>query len=373
MGVLTLNDNINLGTGDLVINAMGGTTLGGGVVLTADEITLTGDITSVSNALTITAATSLALNSDINAGTGNLTLNVGSTGGTFTGVRMLSGNVVTIGGTEGILADGDLTISALGNLMVNAGGINLGSGANTLRLEAGRAPGTSAGQTGIITFMLPNIGFLRAANFVLVQDGDVFPAMRPAFFRDSDGVIPTTGNPSAIRLFYDGAGTQTEVDWAVRFVNTVSRGDGGTFEVAASDLSGGLLGALVSITLDAGAGVLTFAGTDDITLTAPTITITAGNINTSGRNLTITTDGGTLTLNITGITAGTGNLSLTSGTILIGRAVSTPANTRIVLRGQDVTLTAADGILLGRFTRSARFSEVNLVMSPTSLSGRTAH
>ena len=347
MGVLTLNDNINLGTGDLVINAMGGTTLGGGVVLTADEITLTGDITSASNALTITTATQLTLNSDINTGTGNLILNFGSANAAdFNGARTLSGNVVAIDGTT-LVADDNLTISALRNLRVNT----TISSPNTIQLEAGRAPGNGAGQTGIITFALPTNGFLQAANFVLVQDGAVFPAMRPATLDSATGApIPTTGNPSAIRVIYDGAGTQNPVDWAVRFVNTVSRGDGGTFEVAASDLSGGLLGALVSITLDAGAGVLTFAGTDDITLTAPTITITAGNINTSGRNLTITTDGGTLTLNITGITAGTGNLSLTSGTILIGRAVSTPANTRIVLRGQDVTLTAADGILLGRFT-----------------------
>ena len=77
-GVLTLNNGINLNTGDLVIDAMGGTTLGGVVALTADNITLTGDITSASNALTLSATTLLTLNSNINTGTGDLTLNLGT-------------------------------------------------------------------------------------------------------------------------------------------------------------------------------------------------------------------------------------------------------------------------------------------------------
>ena len=104
--MLTLNNNINLGAGDLVIDAMGGTTLGGVVALTADNITLTGDITSASNALTISAATLLTLNSDINTGTGDLTLNLGTALAAFTNVRTLSGNAVTIGGIAGDFVGG---------------------------------------------------------------------------------------------------------------------------------------------------------------------------------------------------------------------------------------------------------------------------
>ena len=350
-GVLTLNDNINLGTGDLLINAMGGTTLGGAVMLTANGITLSGDITSVSHALTITAATALSLNDDINTGTGNLTLDVGSIGGTFSGVRMLSGNVVTISGAAGIiLSGGDLTISALGNLMVNAGdGINVG--ANTLRLEAGRG----AGQTGNITFGDTALIF-QAGNFVLVQDGAVFPAVRPADFRDETGTansILLTGNPSAIRIIYDGAQIQDSVAWASNARAMISLGTGGTddFEVSVAGLADGVLLASVSITLNAGTGVLTFAGADDITLTAPTITITAGSINTSGRNLTITTDGGTLTLN-SSIDTGLGNLTLTGATIQIGLRGGAATHT---LNGANITLTAANGIELGRLTRLGGF------------------
>ena len=354
-GVLTLNNNINVGTGDLVIDAMGGTTLSGVVALTADNITLTGDITSANNDLIINATTLLTLNSDINAGTGNLTLNLGTALAAFTNVRSLSGNLVTIGGS-GILADNDLNISALGNLAVNAG-INVG--ANALLLEAGRALGSGAGQTGSIVFGDMALIF-RADNFVLFQDGALFDTTtRPAVFQDGAGMeISDTGNPSAIRIFYDGAADQDSVAWAFNVPPMISLGPGSTFEVDAANFTGGLLAATVSITLNAGRGILTFAATGDITLRAPTITITAGSINTSGRNLTITTDGGTLTLN-SSIDTGSGNLTLTGATIQIGLAFGTPANTRIVLRGQDVTLTAADGILLGRFTGRGRF-RVNL-------------
>ena len=311
-GVLTLNNDIDLGAGDLVINAMGGTTLGGGVVLTADDITLTGDITSVSNALTITAATSLTLNSDINAGTGDLTLALGTSQAVFTGVRMLSGNAVTIGGTLGLLADGDLTISAGGNLMVNTN-ISLGSGATTvLRLEAGRG----MGQTGVISFS-SNTLELRASRFFLTQNGAVFGNVRPVAFQDEAGMgLGADATELITRITYDGTETQNEVDWANILPNTVSRGPGGTadFEVAAADFVSGVLAAAVSITLDAGTGVLTFAATGDITLRAPTITITAGMIDLGAdRTLTLTAETGTLTLNFTAATTitGTGAAALT--------------------------------------------------------------
>ena len=77
--------------------------------------------------------------------------------------------------------------------------------------------------------------------------------------------------------------------------------------------------------------------------------------------MTITTDGGTLTLN-SDITTGTGSLTLTSGTIQIGRS---GAETVIVLSGADVTLTAANGIQLGRFTGSGDFRVNNRVANLT--------
>ena len=304
-GVLTLNSGINLGTGDLVINAMGGTTLSGAVTLTADDITLTGAIASANNDLTITAATLLTLNSNIDRGTGNLTLALGTSQAVFNGVRMLSGNAVTIGGTLGLLADGDLIISAGGNLMVNTN-ISLGSGATTvLRLEAGRG----MGQTGDISFS-SNTLELRASRFFLTQNGAVFGNVRPAAFQNANGDGLTAGQSKLItRITYDGTETQAEVDWANILPSTVSRGPGGTadYAVPAADFVSGVLAAAVSIILDAGTGVLTFAATGDITLRAPTITITAGTINLGAdRTLTLTAETGTLTLNFTAATTITG-------------------------------------------------------------------
>ena len=205
-GVLTLNNDIDLGAGDLVINAMGGTTLSGAVTLTADDITLTGDITSASHALTITVATALNLNSDINTGTGDLTLALGTSQAALTGVRMLSGNVVTIGGTLGLETDGDLTISAGGNLMVNTN-ISLGSGATTvLRLEAGRG----MGQTGDISFS-SNTLELRASRFFLTQNGAVFGNVRPVAFQNEAGVgLDADATELITRIAYDGTETQAE-------------------------------------------------------------------------------------------------------------------------------------------------------------------
>ena len=360
-GVLTLNDNINLGTGDLLINAAGGTTLGGVIELTAVSITLTGDITSANNNLTITAANVLSLNGDINTGTGDLTLDVGSSGGSFNGARTLRGNVVTITGA-GIAADGDLTISALGNLMVNTTTL-ITVGANTLRLLAGRASGTDtsiAGQTGVISFGSAAL-VLQASRFVFTQDGELFVDGLPAVFQNADGNVLTLDDAELItRIVYDGTATQGEVDWANILPSTVSRGPGSTFAVAAADLTAGVLEAAVSITLDAGTGVLTFEGTDDITLRAPTITITAGTINLgANRNLTLTAAIGALTLNLnaTATITGTGTTSITidAGTnaLIFGgtRPITVSAPTVTITAGdinigtRALTITASNGAL----------------------------
>ena len=309
-GVITINDNINLNVGvlTLISSGSGGGINLGAVTLTAVQITLTGAIASANNDLTLTVANTLNLNSNIDRGTGNLTLAVGAGQATFTGVRMLSGNVVTLDGDGTgvrITADGDLTISALRNLAVNTG---IAVGANTLRLEAGRG----MGQTGDISFS-SNTLELRASRFFLTQNGAVFGNVRPVAFQDADGVgLDADATELITRIAYDGTETQAEVDWANILLDTVSRGPGGTadFEVAAADFVSGVLAAAVSIILDAGTGVLTFAATGDITLRAPAITITAGTIDLGAdRTLTLTAETGTLTLNFTAATTITGTVT----------------------------------------------------------------
>ena len=311
MGVITINNNINLGTtGEISLTSSGsggGINLGA-VVLTGRNITLLGTVASANNDLTLTVGNILNLGSNIDRGTGNLTLTGAGQAVLLAVVRTLSGNVVTIGSTLGLVADGDLTISAGGNLMVNTN-ISLGSGATTtLRLEAGRG----MGQTGDISFS-SNTLELRASRFFLTQNGAVFGNVRPVAFQDADGTgLDAEATELITRIAYDGTETQAEVDWANILLDTVSRGPGGTadFEVAAADFVNGVLAAAVSITLDAGTGVLTFAATGDITLRAPTITITAGTIDLGAdRTLTLTAETGTLTLNFTAATTITGTVT----------------------------------------------------------------
>ena len=251
-------------------------------------------------------------------------------------------------------ADGDLTISALGNLAVNAG-INVG--ANALLLEAGRALGDGAGQTGAITFMATTIELI-ADNFALVQDGAVFPAMRPAVFQDGAGMeISDTGNPSAIRLLYDGTATQAPVAWAFNVPPMIRLGTGSTFEVAAANFTGSVLATTVSITLDAGTGRITFASSlpNAITLRAPTITITAGTIDLGTRTLTLTTATGALTLNLSaGMTiTGTGAAALSvRGDTIAGLSSALTVNVPTVsleLTGDPIVhLAQGRGLLIGR-------------------------
>ena len=353
-GALTLNDNINTGTGNLTLEGTGGITLGGGVELTAGNISLTGAIASANNDLTISATTLLTLDSNIDRGTGNLTLNLGTAQAVLAGVRMLSGNVVTIGGTLGLETDGDLTISAGGNLMVNTN-ISLGSGATTtLQLLAGRG----TGQTGDISFTSLTTE-IRASRFLLTQNGAVFGNTRPAVFQNAngDGLTPEATKLVA-RITFDGTGTQNEVAWATRFSSTVSLGMGSTFEVAAADLTVGVLEALESITLDAGTGILTFAGTDDITLRAPTITITAGTINLGAdRNLTITASTGALTLITVGMITGTGTAALSlSGATIVGLSTALTVNVPSISIAQNAVFGGSAPITFGAAVTSLTLS-----------------
>ena len=358
-GVLTLNSDINLGTGDLTLTSSGsGINLGAPITLAADNITFTGAIASANNNnLTLSATTLLTLNSDLDTGTGNLTLNLGTMRAAFTNVRSLRGNAVTIAGAMGITStDGNLVISALGNLMVNTN-ISLGTGANTLRLRAGRGAGQT---TGVISFT-PNTVELRASRFTFTQDGELFVNGLPAVIQNAEGAMRNEAQSELItRIVYDGTATQSEVDWANILPNTVSLGTGTDYAVPAADLTAGVLEAAVSITLDAGTGVLTFEGTDDITLRAPTITITAGTINLGAdRTLTITAAAGALTLNLnaTATITGTGTASITidAGTnaLIFGgtRPITVSAPTVTITAGdinigsRALTITASNGSL----------------------------
>ena len=377
-GAITIGADITIGAGSLTLSGTALTLTGGARILSGANISLTG-ATANAAALTLTAATKLTLNGNIDVGAGNLTLNLGSAVADLSGSLELSGSVVTITGERGIMAAGDLTISALGNLAVNT---DINVGMNTLRLLAGRADGNSAGETGDIVFM-PATLVLQAANFELTQDGALFPNTRPAVFRDEDGMgIPTQGNPENIHAIYDGDLNQQNVPWA-RFLTPSSLlfdqvdSAGNLVIMPGPYLRNGVIEASVDIVINAGAaGIVTFAAgiPSDLTLMANEITITAEAINIGEhRTLTITAEGGTLMLNVGAITAE--ELSLSAATIE-GLSSSLALNVPTV----SLELTGAGSFTAQPFVTDSTIATLNITtrapqsyrgwMAPPAGSGR---
>ena len=392
-GILTLNSNITLtGTGNLTLTSgtiqigrassdIAGTqrtlSSGANITLTAVDGIQIGRFNGagtfftggrVAN-LTVMAQDTLTIAADITVAStatagGDITL-TGSGGGIVIGTAAIGsstlaweGSDITLAGavttasTAGIDNFTSLTLSAGGNLMIGA--IDLGNDAGgsgtdawgDLRLRA---------DTGTIT-VTSSSAIIDAGSILFQQDAELFAVTasdEPANLHiNGEDVSGTASLRSMVLVLSTDA--QASVDWGtVIDADAIDLGTGGDLEIA---LNNGVLLSLVSITINAGTGDVTFAGTDDITLAAPVITITAGSINTDDRNLTITTDGGTLTLNSNITLTGTGNLTLTSGTIQIGRAAGVSASLdRTLSSGANITLTAADGILLGRFNGAGTF------------------
>ena len=151
-GAVIVNDNINIGTGNLTLNGMGGITLGGSGVreLIGGVISLTGSINSSDTnnvGLFARATGALTINSNINIGTGALTLNGATITLGGTGRRRLIGGAISL--TGAIDASGTnvgLLARASGALTIN-NDINTGTGALTLE-------GASIATTNVAGLML---------------------------------------------------------------------------------------------------------------------------------------------------------------------------------------------------------------------------
>ena len=386
-GTLTINSDIATGSGDLTLTSgtiqitRGPDDVAGTVrTLTGANITLTaangieigrlnmGGTFFVNNSVanfTVTATGMLTIAADITVDStatsgGDITLTgggivIGTTGSsalTWSGSNITLTGAVTTASTAGIDNFTNLTLSARGNLMV--GGINLGNNASS---DADRAWGDLRlrAETGTITVTGDSSAIIDAGSILFRQDGEIFAGTagdEPANLHINGVDVSGTASLRSMVLVLS-TDAQTSVDWG-----TVIRA--GAIDLGMGDdlmimLFNGVLNSLVSITINAGTGAVTFDGSGDITLAAPVITITAGSINANDRNLTIMTDGGTLTLN-SSIDTGSGNLTLTSGTIQITRGPDDATDTTVrTLTGVNITLTAADGILLGRLNGSGIF------------------
>ena len=283
--------------------------------------------------LSLTSTGAIEIRTDISAGAGGLVLEGASIALPLAGHFTLSGFSIEL--TGAIDADArNLTINASGHLTLNSD-INLGTGALAIiaeRITIPNMPNMISMAASAITITFTGVGITSASEgFVGGQtslDRVIFTTAPEYIFSE----LELGCDDSAVCRIGNGAAA----------LNNVSP----------------TLSASSSITIDAGSSPLTFAGTDAITITAPTIEITASMINIGSRNLTITSTGGALTLNAritdTGSQAvmlsATGTLTL-GGNIDIRTGAVTLAGGSIEL-GTDITLTGASISLTGAIDES---------------------
>ena len=386
-GAVTLNSDIEL-TGDtgteISITASGGEIMNGGLARTltanrvglvqsdefsssapfifssADTLNLTTNLTTGTTQaqavwpwmvngnlnLSLTSTGAIEIRTDISTGAGSLVLAGASIALPLAGNFTLRGFTIELAGAIDANSRG-LTINASGNLTLN-NDINLGTGALALTAERIRVPSAITMTASAITINFTGAGITSASEgFVGGQtslDRVIFAQMPDYTFSVSglgcdDSVICRIGNGSAA-------------------LNNVS-----------SSLS-----ASGSITIDAGGSPLTFAGTDAITITAPTIEITASVINIGSRNLTITSTGGALTLN--GRIEDTGSeavMLFATGTLTLGgniniRAGALTLSAGSIELGTDITLTGAAISLTGAIDESGAGGNDNFTVRLAALS-----
>ena len=380
---------IGLTARDITLSSAGNITFNQNLTLNARDITLNGAIDSSANNpnrnFSAEATGTILIGATaINLGTGNLTLNASLSIGlnNAAGLTINAGNFSYT--TTALLGNSNFVVSqfvvvASGDITIN-GSIGLPGGRVEFRADNGTISGTA--------------GSSIQADVLLMRHSVAF----------ADDIISASAlqrTPELILRVTAAGVNQTIHEWMADLgddsfslrgegvvLNSITIPAAIDFGMTAIDLQATTI--ILGGDLTAGAVALRATtitrGDANLTITATTGGITATGANGTGvptLDSTVTTltlitaapqtvqdwmvaDGRSLSLTSTGvitvntdIALGTGNLTLTGATIQIGRAVSTPVDTRIVLRGQDVTLTAADGILLGRFTGSGRF-RVNL-------------
>ena len=136
-GRITIVNDVSSGVGNITLNGNRGIVLINNVTLAGSHITLTGAING-NKALTVNALSTLTLNSNINTGTANLSLNAaGLFVDTFIHLGRsitLTGGTITLTGAINESSAKNLTITARASININ-NDINLGTG--VLKLSAG--------------------------------------------------------------------------------------------------------------------------------------------------------------------------------------------------------------------------------------------
>ena len=341
-GVLTLNNDINLGTGRLDIgdeNSMGSVTLGGDITLTVGDTTLRDPINGTNGNRDLTIVFSGAGSSffnNINLGSGTFTVDSTRTGNNQVNVVvrgptadlpqiieagsinfMRSNTALWVLQAGDVGQGADLTLRATGDITFQGTIINLGPG----RLEM------SADNEGNGT------GTIIAANTPRILAGSLVLRHAAAFSADLLAADSSITGTADLRITGENI-TQAIHPWmALGGTSFTLRGNEGEGARAAV--------VLTAITL---AGAADF-GTTDIDLQAAAINLTAATTLTGGaisltgalttatnNDLTITASG-LLTLN-SGIDLGTGTLTITAG-----NRINVPTSIDIIAMASNIRFT----------------------------------
>ncbi|NJL57776.1 hypothetical protein HC928_23590, partial [bacterium] len=368
VGNLISNGSGSAGGGDVIVTSSNGTVQIGQLLLlgsTVGELSLYGRSLELPNGIDVNGS-GTGINGDVNLiSEGNIYIgSVSEISGD--GINILldaSGDIIFddyfanfAGSSEN---NGNLTlISRNGSIDTTSGllnNVNVGSGSSgNIRLEAfgdiqtagiingslgssGLASSTTLiSQTGNISTV---DGFVQAANpdgsggqiFILAESGNIIT-----------GEISTRSNLAGGDVVLDAAGT---IDTRAGAISTQSDfGDGGTIrleaggDVQTSDLNtsgfedGGNIFVTTQGAVDTTAGILNSVGG-----------ISGGSIEVSAANDIITSD---ITLFVSGFTADSGNITVTSSTGSIDTSAGVLAAASVG-RGGDITLSAQDNLTLG--------------------------
>ena len=341
-GVLTLNDNINTGTGDLALGG-GSIVLGNAITLDGGAITLTGAIDESStgnDSLTIRASGVLTLNNNIDTGRGNLTLS--GTSIVLSAPVELMGAAISLTGAIDESADtadangkggnDNLTITATGDITINDD-INLGPDGE-LTLFAGMG-GDSSNRRNILSDP-DNTETLTAGTVSLRQDaafGDTFAGPTGTFRISTSTLNLRASAPQRVRNWMVVLNRSLSITSGVR----VEVGEDIVLGTGDLTLRGRLIGINGARTLSGGAISLE----DRIESFGSAITITATGALTLNDNINTDTVDHT----------STGDLALSGGSIVLGNAIT--------LDGGAITLTGAiDGSSTGNDSLTIRASGV---------------
>ena len=370
-GALTFTlASINLGAGNLTLTSAVGAdiifTNPAGLTLTVGDLTLTSAVSSTNLPLTVTASGVITLNSNINTGTGGLALSGASIvlGGDV--VRLTSGAVSLTGAINEMANNRILRVIATGNITLNSN-INLGTGVLSLTTtgsigNGGSAPGELPELTASTVSLrqaaefdaIAVFGFNDTSSLTLSRTGGrqtIHPWMQSAL---TGGSLTITATGA---LIVGGVG----FDFGA---NNITLTSGGRVRIGANIttigdiiLTGVASSTQPAIRFENGARVVR-GGNVRFNGSAGVLTSTT-EPDRNGGSVTLTAASGILRLN-GNIDTGTNTLSLTGATtIQIGRTSSEAVGATRTLSGGAITLTSAMGIEIGRFTGRGEFRPNN--------------